>query len=61
MLVQLLLDAQAAGALAPAPPVAPTSKRLRADLDRLAEAFADVPEAVVVRALVAWSAIVRRS
>lgn len=57
VLVQLLLDAQAAGALAPAEPVAPPSKRLRADLDGLAETFAGVPEAVVVRALVAWSAI----
>ena len=57
VLIQLLLDAQAADALAAGPPVAPTSKQLRADLDRLAEAFADVPERVVIRALVAWSAI----
>src|SRR5699024_1694075 len=57
VLIQLLLDAQHAGALAPARlPTSPTP-RLQADLDRLAEAFGDVPEAIVVRALVAWSAL----
>ena len=57
VLVQLLLDADAAGALTPDPPAASPSPRLRADLDRLAETFGDVPEAVVVRALAAWSAL----
>ena len=57
VLVQLLLDAEAAGALAPATLPAPPSPRLRADLDRLADTFAEVPEAVVIRALVAWSAL----
>ena len=57
VLVQLLIDAQAAGALAPARRRPPPSKRLRADLDRLAETFAGVPDAVVVRALSAWSAL----
>jgi AcrR family transcriptional regulator len=57
VLVQLLLDAETAGALTPGPPAAEPSPRLRADLDRLGETFAGVPEAVVVRALTAWSAI----
>lgn len=57
VLIQLLIDAQAGSALAPAQLSTPPSPRLRADLDRLADAFADVPEAVIVRALVAWSAL----
>jgi len=57
VLIQLLIDAQAAGALAPATLPDPPSPRLRADLERLASTFGDVPEAVVVRALVAWSAL----
>ena len=57
VLIQLLIDAQAAGALAPVAVAAPPSSRLQADLDRLGDAFAGVPEDVVVRALVAWSAL----
>jgi len=57
VLIQLLIDAQAAGALAPATLHNVPSAKMRTDLDRLAEAFVDVPEAVVVRALVAWSAL----
>jgi len=57
VLIQLLIDAQAAGALAPATLPDTPSAKMRTDLDRLAEAFGDVPEAVVVRALVAWSAL----
>jgi AcrR family transcriptional regulator len=57
VLIQLLLDAQEAGVLAPASLPAPASPPLQADLEQLADTFADVPEAVVVRALVAWSAL----
>jgi AcrR family transcriptional regulator len=57
ILIQLLLDAQDAGALAPATLDTPPAEGLRADLDRLRGTFGDVPEAVVVRALVAWSAL----
>jgi AcrR family transcriptional regulator len=57
VLIQLLIDAQAAGALASTPAVTTPSPRLRGDLDRLADTFADVPEDVVLRALVAWSAL----
>jgi AcrR family transcriptional regulator len=57
VLIQLLIDAAAAGALAPTVLAAEPSARLRADLDHLADAFAGVPDAVVVRALTAWSAL----
>jgi AcrR family transcriptional regulator len=57
VLIQLLLDAQAAGALAPATLPTEPSSRLRSDLDKLAGTFGDIPDAVVVRALAAWSAL----
>jgi AcrR family transcriptional regulator len=57
VLIQLLLDAQVAGALAPATLPAAPSPRLRTDLDRLADTFVDIPEAVIMRALVAWTAL----
>lgn len=57
VLIQLLIDAQAAGALARVEIATTPSLRLRADLDRLADAFTDVPHGVVVRALTAWSAL----
>ena len=57
ILTQLLLDAQEQGALTATTLAAPPAKGLRADLDRLRGTFGDVPEAVVVRALVAWSAL----
>ena len=57
VLIQLLLDARRAGALAPVTLATPPSSRLRADLDHLADAFGDVPDDVVVRALVVWSAL----
>jgi AcrR family transcriptional regulator len=57
VLIQLLIDAQAAGSLAPAALPEPATAKLQADLDRLGEAFADVPPGVVIRALTAWSAL----
>lgn len=56
VLVQVLVDARDAGTLHSGAPVAiPPS--LAPDLDRLRETFAHVPEGVIVRALVAWSAL----
>jgi AcrR family transcriptional regulator len=57
VLTQLLVDAQDAGVLAPEPATSAPPAALRADLDRLRDTFGDVPEPVVVRALVAWSAL----
>jgi AcrR family transcriptional regulator len=57
VLIQLLIDARDADALAPSPPLHRTPKALAADLARLETAFVGVPEATVVRALVAWASI----
>ena len=56
-LVQLLLDTNAAGVLAAPPLAASTPRALSADLVRLREVFADVPDPVIVRALIAWSTL----
>ncbi len=56
VLVEVLVDARETGALHPGAPVAiPPS--LAPDLEQLRETFAHVPEGVIVRALVAWSAL----
>ena len=57
VLVQILIDAEAAGVLAPGPPARAPSRALREDLERLAETFTGIPESTIVRALAAWSAL----
>jgi AcrR family transcriptional regulator len=56
VLVQLLIDAQAAGRLTELP-AARVPGGLARDLDRLAEVFSGVPEPTMVRALTAWAAL----
>ncbi|MGZ4676981.1 MAG: TetR/AcrR family transcriptional regulator [Acidimicrobiia bacterium] len=57
VLVQLLVDAGADGALRETPLVAPLPRPVHTDLARLRDVFADAPDAVIVRALTAWSAL----
>jgi AcrR family transcriptional regulator len=57
VLIQLLLDAEASGVLRTGELTGAPSTRTVADLERLGETFVGVPEPVVVRALVAWSAL----
>lgn len=57
VLIQLLVDAAAAGALDDAPLHGPTPRATRADLARLRGTFSDVPDAAIVRAVTAWSAL----
>lgn len=57
VLMQLLIDAQVNQQLSPAPPIPRPPKALAADLKRLGDAFTDVPEATIVRALCAWASV----
>jgi AcrR family transcriptional regulator len=57
VLVQLLVDAAETGALREAPLHGPIPRSVRPDLTRLHATFATVPDAVIVRALTAWSAL----
>jgi Transcriptional regulator len=57
VLMQLLIDAQANQQLQPAPPIPRPPKALAADLKRLGDAFTDVPEGTIVRALAAWASV----
>ena len=57
VLMQLLIDAHEDQQLRPAPSIPSVHKALAADLQRLGDTFADVPEATIVKALTAWAAI----
>ncbi len=57
VLVQLLIDAQAAGHLTDVPAARLPSGALARDLDRLADVFTGVPESTMVRALTVWAAL----
>ncbi len=57
VLVQLLIDAQAAGTLVEFPPARAPGKALVRDLDRLADVFTGVPEPTMVRSLTAWASL----
>lgn len=57
VLVQLLIDATAAGAVDGPALHGPLPRPVRSDLARLRDTFAGVDDAVIVRALAAWSAL----
>ena len=57
VLMQLLIDAEAHRQLRHADPIPRPPKALAADLKRLGDAFTDVPEATMVRALTAWASV----
>ncbi len=57
VLVQLLIDATAAGAIATTGRHGPLPRPVRADVARLRETFAGVDDTTIVRALTVWSAL----
>jgi AcrR family transcriptional regulator len=57
VLIELLVDAQAQGRLVQDPPTTVADAALRADLELLRDTFRGVPDALILRALVGWSAL----